>query len=95
MTMSTTNTTTTWNYRVVRIPHYNTENPPKWATGYEMDYEIRQVYYEDGVAVSCGDGSYAPYGETPRELRKDLKMMKKALEKPILDYNTLKEIPQG
>lgn len=92
--MSTTNTTT-WNYRVVRIPHYDTENPPKWATGNEMDYEIRTAYYEGDKVVALADRGFAPYGDTPRELRKDLKMMKKALEKPILDYNTLKEVPQG
>jgi len=59
-----------WNYRVLECKLGG--------------YEIREVYYhEDKPLLSTLDGAY-PYGETIKELKKDLKLIAKALDKPIL-----------
>ena len=61
---------THWNYRVVECKLGG--------------YEIREVYYHEGKPLlSTLDGACA-YGETIKELKKDLQIMKKAFDKPTL-----------
>lgn len=61
----------TWNYRVCV-----TENG---------SYEIHEVYYDSlGRPEYRTARSVSPYGESLTELKKELEMMKAALEKPVL-----------
>ena len=65
-----------WNHRVVYKKDKN--------TGYES-FEIHEVYYsKKGKIQSWTESSVAPFGETKRVLKKELKYFKKALKKPIL-----------
>jgi len=73
----------TWNYRVLR--NFNDD-----GTFY---YQIHETYYDtDGKIMCYSDDGIKPYGETVPELKDDLLYMIKALDKPVLDYETLEEI---
>lgn len=66
-----------WNYRVV-----------KHIDKGEMWYAIHEAYYNkagDIYAISTDEMS--PHGETIKELKSDFRMMQKALNAPILDYD--------
>jgi hypothetical protein len=67
-----------WNYRVIR-----TRDP---ATG-ECSYGIHEVYYDKhNKPTSYTEASIAPFGETPKELKRCLELMAFAFKKPILDF---------
>jgi hypothetical protein len=72
-----------WNHRVVRRVYK-----------YEIEYSIHEAYYglnkDDKPSITTE--SIAPYGESMAELRETLQRMLKALDKPVLDYETREEI---
>jgi hypothetical protein len=62
----------TWNYRVLQ---------------HEGNFAIHEVYYEDGKPTSCTEDPVAPFGEdTVEELRRDMELMMRALNEPVLNY---------
>jgi len=75
-----------WNNRVVR------RTWRKGEVGEEVGYAIHEAYYglDDGVSITIDP--IAPYGETLEELRETLQCMLRALDNPVLDYDTRKEI---
>ena len=68
-----------WNYRVIE---------KKDGTG--TTFAIHEVYYdEEGSPYLCTINAVAPMGETLEDLRADVKFYNTALEKPVLDYETI------
>ena len=61
----------TWEYRV-----------DEKVVGDSRWYEIIEVYYEKGKAF--GSANAQPTGDSLEDLRKDLELMLKALDKPVL-----------
>jgi hypothetical protein len=58
-----------------------------------FSYGIHEVYfYESGKIDSWTRDEIAPYGETLEELTEDFKFQKEALHRPVLDYETGKEV---
>ena len=75
----------TWNYRVIK-------KELSGEFGYtDTLYAIHEVHYKDGKAVAYSSEPINPMGETPEELREDLKRMLMALERPIFDFEKEKE----
>jgi len=73
----------TWNHRVIRRTYEGTDYQ-------EIRYEIHEVFYnDDGSIYAYTEESIEPSGETLKELKQDLKWMKKALEKPVLEYGKI------
>lgn len=75
-----------WNYRIVRRVH-------KIGDAEQIAYGIYEAYYNqagnpDGITENPVD----PYGEDLTELIGSFELMKKAFDKPVLDYYTLKEV---
>jgi hypothetical protein len=70
----------TWNYRVMK----------KELTGdfgyTDVEYAIYEVHYKDGKVTAYSSEPISPMGETPEELREDLKRMMMALERPLFDF---------
>lgn len=72
----------TWNYRVMRNCH--------------GEYEIREVFYgADGSVEGWTDGASYPLGETFRELMDDALAYYDALNKPVLDAETGKQLTEA
>lgn len=71
-----------WNYRVMRInnKHKNEE------------YGIFEVYYKNGKPDGWTEEAVRIYTDNFDEIKETLQYMQEALEKPILDYQTGKEI---
>ena len=68
-----------WNYRVMK----------KRIDGEDV-FEIHEVYYHpDGRIHTWSEDPVIPYRETPEELKQDILMQSGALERPVLDYDTL------
>jgi len=65
-----------WNYRIIR--HVNDD---------DEFFQIHEVYYTDGSAVSVSEEPIPVHGDTLKELGENLKMQKRALTKPVLDYS--------
>ena len=77
---------TTWNYRVLR------RIGGEGMTHYYM-FAVHEVYYDDlGFVDGWTEMPDAPFGDTLDELRADYRMMAEALELPVLDYETGKEV---
>lgn len=67
----------TWNHRVLR---HVKESDDVW-------YGIHEVFYNDkGEPDSCTEHLMKPMGASPEELKQELELMVKSIEKPILDY---------
>jgi hypothetical protein len=65
-----------WNHRVVN--KYHEENDTH-------TYHIHEVYYnENGSIEGWTESAMEPFGETPSELREDIRHFIKAFQKPIL-----------
>ena len=62
----------TWEYRV-----------EERVVGDNRWYEIIEVYYEKGKAVGTSDAVH-PTGDSVEDLRKDLELMLRALDKPVI-----------
>lgn len=72
-----------WNYRVLRQveDHHGQEH---------VFFGIHEVYYdESGRPTTCTMEQIAPFGETLDELRADVEMIAKALDLPVLDYDSI------
>ncbi len=68
-----------WNYRIVKT---------------SGGYEIFEVYYKTSKKGKCkieatSMDEISPYGESPEELKEDLKMMLEAFDRPILNQKKL------
>jgi hypothetical protein len=71
-----------WNYRVMTLNKGES-------------YGIHEVYYrEDGALWMYSANEISPYGEDIDELRKNLKWMTDALEKPVLTPQDFPEIEE-
>lgn len=62
-----------WNYRVLANQEHKVTT-----------FGIHEVYYEHGKPVSYTEKSISPYGESAKELKKCLKMMRRALKEPVI-----------
>lgn len=72
-----------WNHRVMRMT----------SEGDGDSFGIHEVYYNaDGTVENWTERAIAVYGEDVEDLRWALDRMIACLEKPILDYETGKEI---
>lgn len=73
----------TWNYRVIR------RRFPK-----ENQYTIHEVFYNDATGKPDGmtEDEVSPSGESLDEFRKSMEMYQRAIELPVLDYETLEEV---
>lgn len=68
-----------WDHRVMR----HREGDAVW-------YAVHEVYYDEaGRPTACTENPVEPFGETFEELRDDLHLFAKALEKPVLDYDDI------
>jgi hypothetical protein len=68
-----------WNHRVLRR---------KEGEGYT--YAIHEVYYDpDGNVAACTENPVAPYGESLDELIEDVESYRRALNLPVIDYDTV------
>ena len=66
-----------WKYRVIRKHHKESDT---------NTYQIHEVYYkEDGAIEGWTESAVEPLGETPDELREDIRFFMKAFQKPILE----------
>lgn len=76
----------TWNHRVVKRTYP--------APSHETFFQIHEAYYYhgEGKTPSVTVEPTAPVGETLEELRETLQRMLRALDKPVLDYETRKEL---
>ena len=65
-----------WNHRVIHKYHEETDS---------HTYHIHEVYYDnDGSIEGWTESAMEPFGETPFELREDIRHFIKAFQKPIL-----------
>ncbi len=77
----------TWNYRVLRR-----ESNPIWGETFYY-HAIYAVYYNGDKPSTCSKEPTNPYSEEGVDvLRADLQRMMEALDKPVLDYETLEEV---
>ena len=75
----------TWNHRVV---HRLIKRMPSEREG-EHWYAVHEVYYdESGKPEMTTVEAVAPGGETLDELRQELDRFQKALEHPVLEYDS-------
>lgn len=66
-----------WNYRVVR----HVDKGERW-------YAIHEVYYNDKALIyAISKDPVYPHGTSPSELRKDMALMQKALDRPPIAYD--------
>lgn len=81
-----------WNYRVISkkidIPNFTPfsehEETPEEV---EESFEIHEVYYSNGEPTSCSENPIKPYGSTKKDLKKELRRMLDALDKPVIPYS--------
>jgi hypothetical protein len=67
----------TWNYRIIKN---NTDENPDCHC-----FVIYEVYYDvDGSITAITEDPSAPFGDTFKELKRDLAHMKKAFREPVL-----------
>ena len=65
-----------WNHRVIHKHHQQTD---------DHTYQVHEVYYDDNGNIDKWTISpVSPMGETPYELREEIKYFIKAFQKPIL-----------
>jgi hypothetical protein len=77
----------TWNHRVVRRVY------PDASPLENVQHEIHEAYYDEkGECDMITVDAIPPTGGTVEELRECLAMMTRALDHPVLDYETRKEI---
>lgn len=74
---------THWNHRVIRKP--NGDDDDGGAT-----YAIHEVYYDDQGRIENWTASpMEPFGESPAELREDIRWFLQACRRPILELRTV------
>ncbi|OQY11574.1 MAG: hypothetical protein B6I31_04660 [Desulfobacteraceae bacterium 4572_19] len=65
-----------WNHRVIHKHHQQTD---------EHTYQVHEVYYDDnGIIDKWTASPVVPMGETPDELREEIRYFIKAFQKPVL-----------
>lgn len=65
-----------WNHRIIHEYHEKTDS---------HTYQIHEVYYDDvGIIEGWTESAVGPFGETPSELREDIRYLRNAFQKPIL-----------
>lgn len=76
-----------WNYRIM----LHTGNLP--TGGVEKSLAIHGVYYDDsGNLEGWTESPDYIAGESIEDIKENLELMKRALDRPILDYETGKEV---
>ena len=70
-----------WNYRVIK----HTEESPIEESGYVW-FAIHSVYYMNGVPKLVSTEPSKLFGEKEEDLKYDFDLMKKAFDKPHLNY---------
>ena len=81
-----------WNYRLCKWTHHIPDKPEFKHLKLDPDvyYEIKELYYDNkGEINGVRDGTCCVYSETPEGVGDVLKMMEKALEKPMIDLDAL------
>jgi len=74
---------TFWNYRVMRIQHHDKND----------EYGVFEVYYnKDGSVDGWTEDAVRIYTDNIEEIEETLLKMQESLKKPILDYQTGKEV---
>lgn len=72
-----------WNYRIMRIQNHNKSD----------EYGVFEVYYnKDGSVDGWTEDAVRIYTDNLEEIEKTLQYMKESLAKPILDFQTGKEV---
>lgn len=72
----------TWNHRLVRFAGQGTDE-----NGEICDwYQIQEVHYKDGLPVGCSNFSVG--SETIEGVQEVIEQITKAMQQPILDYDT-------
>lgn len=74
---------TYWNYRLYE-KEYITSRDEKYT-----ECGIIEVYYKNDKIEGYTDDFMYPWGETPEEAKKDLELMKKAFDLPVLTLEDL------
>ncbi len=65
-----------WNHRIIHRYHEMTDS---------HTYQIHEVYYDDvGIIKGWTELAVGPFGETPSELREDIRHLLEAFQKQIL-----------
>jgi hypothetical protein len=75
-----------WNYRVVKRIWY--QGTPRE----EIIYEVHEAHYGIGKKPSITKEPVAAAEESVEGLREHIQCMLRALDKPVLDYETMEEI---
>ena len=90
-----------WNYRMMKHTEAISERARGTGITGEVWYAIHSVTYDDDGNIigwtkvqehDLGVSVCDPRGDTPEELKSDLELMMLATTKPILDYETGKEV---
>lgn len=76
--------TCTWDYRVMRRAV-----KIKGTKKYDVSFGIYEVYFDNGRVEGWTTDPVEPHGDTLDDLKTDIKWMRQALKKPVLDYNKL------
>ncbi len=74
-----------WDYRIVK---HREKNFP--GTAIVEWFGIHTVFYTDGKPDSTGKRPYAIEGMSIDKIKKDLKLIEEAFDKPILNYRDFK-----
>lgn len=69
---------TTWNYRLMKYS--------------DNSFGMHEVYQSDGGKLGWTERAVGIIVDSPEEVLEVFEMMRKALAKPVLDYDTGKEI---
>lgn len=77
-----------WNHRVVRR-----EYPDAALVEDRVQYGIHEAYYHNDVCDAITQEPVAVTSSAPDGLLETLERMRRALQLPILDYETRQEIP--
>ena len=83
-----------WNYRVCKhFFEYNEESKEIAEKDGEECYSIREVYYnEDGSIWATSNEPQSPHGESFEDLKDGILKMQMALDKEVIDLDTIKYI---
>ena len=76
-----------WNYRVVKTV---TKIP---LGDMDISYGIHEVYYDsNGTIINISESLAHPISDDLEGLKRNLKEMMEACNKPVIDYNTGEEL---
>ena len=69
----------TWNYRVVKFI----------SVPGDIYFDIKEVYYDKNKKIN-GYGDASLLFESVKDMKSGLRLMREALDKPVLDYDDIK-----